>query len=492
MRSGGAIPKATRVGVYVRISKDRKGQELGIQRQEKACRELCDRLGWTVLKVYPENDVSASTSSRKPRPAFTEMMKDARSGIIDAIVVYSIDRLTRRITELTSFLEEQKEHGFAFATTEGEDTASASGRMILTIKGAVAQQETERMAERVNSALLQRREKGKPHAGGPRVFGFAADSGFQRVVPEEVELIRLGYDMLMDRKTPGEIARVWNAKGARSSGAGTWWTPNKVKRVYRSERVGGIITYKGQVLGDSIYPHPLTKEEWENVQAVLDSRAAPVAKGAGKRKHLYSGFLKCGPCGSNMAIQWVTDKTRTFRQTRCATNRNATDGRPACGKVSRAYTWVEEQLNKVVEAALLAQQPNITPVESGTDLTGEISLLEERIRLLRLRWKEQKLEDEDYFDSLGHLRAELQSLRTREAAAAVAQSQTEVDALAVWRDDTMQNLERRRAIVATVISEVEVHSVGRGRRKPPELDSITVTPVGQHRPEEEHAPVDDH
>jgi hypothetical protein len=77
------------------------------------------------------------------------MMKDARSGVIDAIVVYSIDRLTRRITELTSFLEEQKEYGFAFATTEGEDTSSASGRMVLTIKGAVAQQETERMAERV-------------------------------------------------------------------------------------------------------------------------------------------------------------------------------------------------------------------------------------------------------------------------------------------------------------------------------------------------------
>ncbi|MFD8086188.1 recombinase family protein [Kitasatospora sp. NPDC059722] len=217
--------------MYVRISKDRKGQELGIQRQERACRELCDRLGWTVLRIYAENDVSASTTSRKPRPVYTEMMKDARSGVIDAIVVYSIDRLTRRITELTSFLEEQKEYGFAFATTEGEDTSSASGRMILTIKGAVAQQETERMAERVNSALLRRREKGKPHAGGPRVFGFEADSGFQQVVPEEVKLIRLGYEMLMDRKTPGDVARAWNEKGSRSSASGTMWTPHKVKHV---------------------------------------------------------------------------------------------------------------------------------------------------------------------------------------------------------------------------------------------------------------------
>ncbi|WP_251055891.1 recombinase family protein [Streptomyces sp. ISL-94] len=168
------MAKPKRVGIYVRISKDRKGQELGVQRQEKACRELCERMEWGVFKVYPENDVSASTTSKKRRPQYAEMMRDARNGIIDGVVVYSIDRLTRRISELTTFLEEQKEHGFAFATTEGEDTQTANGRMILTIKGAVAQQETERMSERVNNSLLQRREQGKPHAGGKRQFGFKA------------------------------------------------------------------------------------------------------------------------------------------------------------------------------------------------------------------------------------------------------------------------------------------------------------------------------
>ncbi|MGK4582563.1 recombinase family protein [Kitasatospora sp. HPMI-4] len=484
------MAKPKRVGIYVRISKDRKGQELGIQRQEKACRELCERLGWTVLKVYAENDMSASTTSRKTRQVYSEMLKDARSGVIDGIVVYSIDRLTRRITELTTFLEEQKEYGFSFATTEGEDTSSASGRMILTIKGAVAQQETERMSERINAALLQRREKGKPHAGGPRVFGFEPDSGFQRIVPDEVELIRLGYDMLMDRKTPGDVARAWNDKGGRSSGSATLWTPHKVKRVFRSERLGGIITHKGQVIGDSIYPHPLTKEEWENVQTVLDSRATPSVKGSGRRKHLYSGFLRCGNCGASMAIQWTSDKTRTFRRTHCASDRTGVEGQLGCGKVSRAYTWIEDRLNEVVEAALLARQPQITqsPV---TDLTDEITSLEERIRLLRLRWKEKKMEDEDYFDALTHLRGELQTLRTQEAAAAVAASQSEIDVLTVWRDDDETNLERRRAIVATVIAEVKVHSVGRGRRKPPEIDSIEVTPVGPRAQHDESRPSDE-
>ncbi|MGK5631638.1 recombinase family protein [Streptomyces sp. URMC 123] len=471
------MAKPKRVGIYVRISKDRKGEELGIQRQEKACRELCERLKWEVLKVYPENDTSASTTSRRGRPVYTQMLRDARDGLIDGIVVYSIDRLTRRIAELTHFLEEQKEHGFAFATTEGEDTSTANGRMILTIKGAVAQQETERMSERINSSLLQRREKGKPHAGGSRLFGFKEGSNLQELEPRESEAIKRGYQMLMDQKTPGDIARLWNEAGLRTPEGNTAWDIHKVKRVYRSQRVGGIVTYKGQDIGDSIYPHPLTRTEWENVQAVLDQRATPAGKGSGKRKHLYSGFLTCGHCQSTMRIQWATIQGRTFRRTFCHSGQVGAGGENGCGKVNRRYDWIEARLNEVVEAALTKRmpQPQAAPTE---DLSGEIAVTEERIRALRSRWKEGLMADEDYFDSLTHLRGQLQALRAREAATVVRESRVEADALTVWRDDDMQNLERRRSIIASVIDRCEVFSVGRGRRKPPELDSIRVWPVG--------------
>lgn len=473
------MAKPRRVGIYVRISKDRKGQQLGIQRQESACRELCERRGWPVLKVYPENDVSASTTSRRQRPQYTQMMRDVRAGVIDGIVVLSIDRLTRRITELTNFLEEQKELGFWFATTEGEDTSTASGRMILTIKGAVAQQETERMAERIDMTLVQRREAGKPHAGGPRVFGFEPDSGFQRIAPEEVQLIRHGYRMLMRGKSPGDVARVWNRAGSGSPETGTQWTIHKVKRVYRSERVGGIVTYKRQDIGDSIYPHPLTREEWENVQAVLDGRATPAAQGSGKRIHLYSGFLRCGACGSTLRVQWRNEKGRRFRQTYCHSGAVGKDGRLGCGKVSRKYDWIAERLDELIEAALILRQPRSAP-EAHEDFQERISGLEERIRVLRKRWKESDgdMADEDYFDALAHLRRELQTLHQRQAAVVVSDSQRVVDTLSVWRDVRPENLDRRRAIAADIIESVAVHSLGRGRRKPPEIDSIAITPVG--------------
>ncbi|MFD5734297.1 hypothetical protein ACFWIY_15870 [Streptomyces sioyaensis] len=171
---------------------------------------------------------------------------------------------------------------------------------------------------------------------------------------------------------------------------------------------------------------------------------------------------------------------RTFRRTFCHSAEVGADGERGCGKVNRRYDWIEARLNEVVEAALLLRrpQPQAAPTD---DLSEQIKVLEERIRGLRNRWKEGGMEDEDYFDSLSHLRNDLQALRAREAASVVRESRTETDALAVWQDEGMQNLERRRAIVASVIGSCEVFSVGRGRKKPPELDSIRVWPVGAER-----------
>ncbi|MGY5033342.1 recombinase family protein [Streptomyces sp. 900116325] len=334
------------------------------------------------------------------------------------------------------------------------------------------------MSERINNSLLQRREQGKPHAGGKRQSGFKADSHFQELDEAEAELIREGCRMLMDRspKTPGDVARYWNSEGATTPQGGTW-TIQSVKRVYRSERTGGIVTYKGQDIGDSIYGAPLTRGQWENVRALLDSRATPAAQGSGKRKHLYSGFLRCAYCGSALRVQWATIQGRTFRRTFCHSGQRGKDGRLGCGKVSRKYVWIEERLNEVVETALKARmsQQEEVPAE---DLTGEIGLLETRIHALRTRWKEGQMEDEDYVDSLAHLREELQALRTREAATVIRRSRAETDALTIWKDDAIENLERRRAIAATVIDHVDVFSIGRGRRKPPESTSIDVTPLG--------------
>jgi site-specific DNA recombinase len=82
-----------RAAIYVRISKDRTGAGLGVARQEEDCAALCRARGWQIVRVYVDNDVSAS--SGKPRPAWKELLADIKAGRVDAIVCWHVDRLTR-------------------------------------------------------------------------------------------------------------------------------------------------------------------------------------------------------------------------------------------------------------------------------------------------------------------------------------------------------------------------------------------------------------
>src|SRR6516164_1183218 len=88
--------------VYVRISQDRGGAGLGVERQETECRALAQRLGWTVTQVYCDNDLSAYSGRR--RPAYEAMLADIEAAKITAVIAWHPDRLHRRSMELERYI----------------------------------------------------------------------------------------------------------------------------------------------------------------------------------------------------------------------------------------------------------------------------------------------------------------------------------------------------------------------------------------------------
>ena len=92
-----------RAAVYVRISDDVEGGGLGVARQEADCRSLAASLGWDVTEVYCDNSVSAY--SGKVRPAYQRMLADLEAGHVQALVVFDVDRLTRRPVEFEHVID---------------------------------------------------------------------------------------------------------------------------------------------------------------------------------------------------------------------------------------------------------------------------------------------------------------------------------------------------------------------------------------------------
>src|SRR4051812_5928528 len=93
-------PRAT--ALYARISSDIEGSGLGVARQLEDCRRLAESLGWAVAEEYVDNDLSAY--SGKARPAYQRMLEDLGDGLRDGVIVYHVDRLTRRPVELEGFV----------------------------------------------------------------------------------------------------------------------------------------------------------------------------------------------------------------------------------------------------------------------------------------------------------------------------------------------------------------------------------------------------
>jgi DNA invertase Pin-like site-specific DNA recombinase len=76
--------------VYLRISEDRSGEQLGVTRHREDCLALCQSKGWHPVE-YLDNDTSAT--SGKPRPAYEKMLADVREGRLGAVVAWDLDRL---------------------------------------------------------------------------------------------------------------------------------------------------------------------------------------------------------------------------------------------------------------------------------------------------------------------------------------------------------------------------------------------------------------
>src|SRR5438552_915994 len=80
-----------RVAIYLRISSDRYGDELGIDRQEKLCRKLCADRGWKVQEVYRKDNNKSAYDLDVKRLDYKRMMRDIQGGHVNAIVAYNGD-----------------------------------------------------------------------------------------------------------------------------------------------------------------------------------------------------------------------------------------------------------------------------------------------------------------------------------------------------------------------------------------------------------------
>ena len=130
--------------IYGRQSVDKK-DSISIEAQIGLCKKECN--GESNFKIYTDKGYSGKNTDR---PQFRRMMQDVKSGLIDRVVVYRLDRLSRSITDFGHMWEELNSFHVSFTSvSEKFDTETPTGRAMLYIIMIFAQLERETIAGRV-------------------------------------------------------------------------------------------------------------------------------------------------------------------------------------------------------------------------------------------------------------------------------------------------------------------------------------------------------
>jgi DNA invertase Pin-like site-specific DNA recombinase len=152
----GGIPMKRAV-LYLRVSTT----DQTTANQERELREIAERAGWEVVKVYKDHGISGA-KGREKRPAFDALCRDASTRQFDVVMAWSVDRLGRSLQDLIAFLSEL--HALKvdlFLKSQGIDTTTPGGKAMFQMMGVFAEFERSIIQERVRAGLRRAKQEGK-------------------------------------------------------------------------------------------------------------------------------------------------------------------------------------------------------------------------------------------------------------------------------------------------------------------------------------------
>jgi site-specific DNA recombinase len=164
----------TRICLYTRISTDEENQPPSLASQHERLEAFCKvQEDW---RIVARHDVR-STGKKLDRPGLQAALDLARQDRIDQLLVYRIDRLSRKVRQLASIAEELDACGVVMrSATEPFDTGSPAGRMMLQMLGVFAEFEHATIVDRITAGIERRAKEGRWYSGRPP-FGYALHDG---------------------------------------------------------------------------------------------------------------------------------------------------------------------------------------------------------------------------------------------------------------------------------------------------------------------------
>jgi DNA invertase Pin-like site-specific DNA recombinase len=266
---------------------------------------------WRLIsKHYDDGGFSGGNMDR---PALQMLFEDIESGLIDMVVVYKIDRLSRSLLDFAKIIELFEKHNVSFVSvTQAFNTSTSSGKLMLNMLLSFAQYERELTGERIRDKFASSLKKGM-WMGGVVMLGYEVKDRKLIINEEETKIIRFIYKEFLESESYCRLAQHLNRLGCRTrvrpqkngkTIGGQSFEPKAVERILKNPYYKGCVVHKGNV-----YPgeHEAIIDEttWNRVQEIFAKHSnANVNKRKTKLRYLggalLTGLIRCASCNCLM------------------------------------------------------------------------------------------------------------------------------------------------------------------------------------------------
>ncbi|MFI0849152.1 recombinase family protein [Mesorhizobium sp. IMUNJ 23232] len=308
------VVRKLRCAVYTRKSSeeglDQEFNSLDAQREACEAYVVSQRAeGWVLVPDrYDDGGVSGATLER---PALKRLLRDVEAGLVDVVVCYKIDRLSRSLSDFSKLVDLFDRQQVTFcSTTQSFSTTTSMGRLTLNILLSFAQFEREVIGERIRDKFAASRRKGM-WMGGTVSLGYRVVNRKLVIHEAEAATVRMIFQRFLKTGSGMQLSRALNAEGVTSR-SGKPFDKGMLYKILSNRIYVGEAVHKGTAYPGEHSPI-IPRELWDKVRSIIAEN--PRKRAAASRRQtpaLLKGLL-FAPNGSAMSPTHTRRKGKLYR-----------------------------------------------------------------------------------------------------------------------------------------------------------------------------------
>lgn len=427
-----------RVATYRRISTDESNQPYSMSSQQERLTKFAESQDdWEIVADYKDH----MTGSRIDRPGLQAMLNDARLGRFDLLVVLKVDRLTRSVGDLMTIINTLTKNDVEFrSSTEGFETGTPAGVLMLQMLGGFAEFERSMIIDRVNAGIQRKVETGG-WGGGTPPMGYKPQDGVLYPDPEFSPIVNLIFNKYVhERLGCHALANFLNSSGIKTR-RGKQFEHKQILKILRNRHYVGEVHYEGNWLPGTHEPI-IDKDLFDQAQTLLAQRSGNIAaRAANGSEYLLSGVVKCDSCNRSMTGSSAHGSTRSYRYYQCSGKQRY--GKSMCAGARVSAPGLEEAvLQQLCE--LLEQTGLVADAVTQLGAEAERTKQDISIEIAAIKAERTKATDavDRYFQAfeIGSLNPELCQQRVNEKNDQIEEMDTRLAELADEANKSMPTL----------------------------------------------------